>query len=331
MNVRAVLNASYPRSEFVAKLYSKLSTGKITSEEFERGIEKAISDLFKLLNRSGISIFTDGMLRWDDIFNPLIKFIRGVKVNGLVRFYDNNFFFRAPVVESRLKLSDEHPFRNWFKKSLELAKKIFGGEIVLKQPLPGPLTLALNSINNYYDSLESLISDWRSEVLEPLVKDLSNVGLGVVEIHEPSLVWRDVSNELVKLGIKELTYFIDYVSKIGVDVWILTYFGSLRRLKELIAEISKAVIGLDLHTREKGRILSSIKNYGLDRVMLGVIDARNTLMENSVWIKRAIVKALEYGAREVYVGNNAQLDFIPEIIASKKLRKLGKVVSIFTE
>jgi len=327
MSIKTVLNASYPRTEFVAKLYSKFLSGKIASDEFEKGIEEAITDLFKFLKKVGINIFTDGMFRWDDIFNPLIRYVEGVKIDGLMRFYDNNFFFRAPIIESKLRLSDEHPFRGWFKKSLDLAKKVFGNsEILLKQPLPGPLTLALNSVNNHYGDLNTLISDWRSEVLEPLIKDLSTVGLSAVEIHEPSLVWKGTSDELRKLGIKELTYLIDYASKIGVDVWLLTYFGSLRKLRELVTEVSRAILGLDFYSSERGRVQLVIRDYGLKRVMLGVLNARNTLMERPESVRRAVFKALDYGAKEIYVGNNAPLDFIPEVIASKKLRRLSKIV-----
>jgi len=327
MNVRIVLNASYPRTEYVAKLYSRFLSGKIPGDEFEKGIEEATINLFKFLKEIGINIFTDGMFRWDDIFNPLIKYVEGVKINGLIRFYDNNFFFRAPIIESKLKLSNEHPFKEWFKKSLDLAKNVFGGsEILLKQPLPGPLTLALNSINNHYGGLDTLISDWRSEVLEPLIKDLSTVGLSAVEIHEPSLVWKGTSDELRKVGVKELSYLIDYASSIGVDVWLLTYFGSLRKLRELVNEVSRAIIGLDYYSDERGRVQLVIRDYGLKRVMLGVLNARNTLMERPENIRRAIFKALDYGAKEIYVGNNAPLDFIPEVIASKKLRRLSRIV-----
>ncbi|OYT47375.1 MAG: hypothetical protein B6U85_05470, partial [Desulfurococcales archaeon ex4484_42] len=115
-------------------------------------------------------------------------------------------------------------------------------------------------------------------------------------------------------------------SKIGVDVWLLTYFGSLRKLRELVTEVSRAILGLDFYSSERGRVQLVIRDYGLKRVMLGVLNARNTLMERPESVRRAVFKALDYGAKEIYVGNNAPLDFIPEVIASKKLRRLSKIV-----
>ncbi len=329
MRLEATLNASYPRSEDVAKLYSKFLSNKISAEEFDRGIEDATLKLFRLLRSVNIKVFTDGMLRWDDIFNPLIRFIEGVEVNGLMRFYDNNFFFRAPTVKSKLRVRDDVPLINWFKKSVELAKNVFGNDFMLKQVLPGPLTLATNSINKFYSSVESLIHDWRSEVLEPLIKYLSSTGgLRVVEIHEPSLTWRETNESLRRLSINELRNLINYVKKVlGIDVWILTYFGSLRVVGDDISELADAVIGIDYFTKDLGRVQLVIRDHGLRRVMLGLIDSRNTRMEDPLRIRRSISRVLDYGAREVFVGNNAPMDFIPEVIASKKIKRLGKIIS----
>ncbi len=105
----AALIGSYPRSERVAEIHRKFLKGVIGAEEFERLIGIETEKLIKLFVRVGLDSFTDGMLRWDDIFNPLIRFVDGVEVNGLVRFYDNNFFFRAPVIRPRYYGAGPYP------------------------------------------------------------------------------------------------------------------------------------------------------------------------------------------------------------------------------
>ncbi len=56
-------------------------------------------------------MITDGLYRWDDIFNPFIRFIEGVEVNGLFKFYENNFFYRSPVVRGSFPCA-RIPFRS---------------------------------------------------------------------------------------------------------------------------------------------------------------------------------------------------------------------------
>ncbi len=327
-SIKACMNGSYPRGPGLARLYSRYLSGKIDEGRFSEGIKGYLRKLFDLLSTSGITVFTDGMLRWDDIFNPFIKFVDGVEVNGLVRFYDNNFFFRAPRVKGELSIK-ENPLPNWFSEALSIAEEVFSDrEFILKQPLPGPLTLTESSINEYYSSYWSLLSDWRSKVLEPLIKDLSKVGVKVVEVHEPSLVWGGTKKTKVVAGAKELGKLIKFCRSLGVDVWVITYFGYLGRVGKYLSELSDAVVGIDCFVKgAKKTPQRLVRDYGLRRVMLGAVDARNTLMEKPRELSKLVRAVARAGTEEVYVGNNAPMDFIPEVVAARKLRRLGRVIS----
>ncbi len=327
-SIKACMNGSYPRSPGLARLYSRYLSGKIDESKFGEGIREYLRKLFNLFSTAGITVFTDGMLRWDDIFNPFIRFVDGVDINGLVRFYDNNFFFRAPRVKGELGIK-ENPLPNWFSEALSIAEEVFSGEeFILKQPLPGPLTLAESCINEYYSSYWSLLSDWRSKVLEPLIKDLSRVGVKVVEVHEPSLVWGGTKKAKVVAGAKELGRLIRFCKSLGVDVWVITYFGYLGRVGKYLSELSGAVVGIDYFVKDAKKTPQRlVRDYGIKRVMLGAIDSRNTLMERPRELSKLVRSVARAGTEEVYVGNNAPMDFIPEVVAAKKLRRLGRVIS----
>ncbi len=329
-SIRACMNGSYPRGAGLARLYSRYLSGKLSEDRFEEGIREYMKKLFNLLSDVGINVFTDGMLRWDDIYNPLIRFVDGVEVDGLVRFYDNNFFFRAPKVRGELSIK-ENPIPKWFSEALSVAEDVFGSRdsFMLKQPLPGPLTLAEASINEYYRSYWSLLTDWRSKVLEPLIKELGKVGAKVVEIHEPSLVWGGTKKTRVVAGVKELGKLIKYCKSLGIDVWVITYFGYLGRVGKYLSELSEAVVGIDCFVKgAKKTPQRLVRDYGIKRVMLGAVDSRNTLMEKPKELsKLAKAVARVSGVEEVYVGNNAPMDFIPEVVAARKLRRLGRVIS----
>src|SRR5215831_10567873 len=49
---------------------------------------------------AGLDIVTDGQIRWYDAISHLTGKLIGVRINGLLRFFDTNTYFRQPVVEA---------------------------------------------------------------------------------------------------------------------------------------------------------------------------------------------------------------------------------------
>ncbi len=310
----AALIGSYPRSERVASIHRRFMKGLIGVEEFERLIGMETEKLMGLFVKAGLDSFTDGILRWDDIFNPLIRFVDGVEVNGLVRFYDNNFFFRAPVVNSDPTLKDSAPITAWCRKGVEVLDKLGVRErVTLKQPLPGPATLASASIAEGV-GIEDLIDRWWSGVLEPLAKDLIKEGC-VPEFHEPEIVW-DLSRRDLWVRAIELVASVN-------EGWYVTYFRPADSVADMLARLGENfVVAIDVVSgTEPGKVVSA----GVKRLALGAVDARNTKMERCRTLVSLAKKVAEEGAEEVFVTNNTLLDFLPEPVARKKVRLLGRV------
>lgn len=325
-NVYSAMIGSYPRPTGLAKLINRFNSGKISAEDLELGYEKYTHRLFKFLIKLDIDYFTDGMLRWDDIFNPLISYLDGVRVNGLYRFYENNFFFRAPQVVGKVRLRDDCPIPQWFKKSSEILEDVVKelgskSKFVLKPVLPGPLTLAINSLNEYYSNIQDLINDYVFEVLTPLIKALRDLGAQVIEIHEPELTYGRV-NPGLKCYVAGLLDHISYDLK--TKLWIQTYFGSAYNALECFKFISKNIIGIDL-VASKGDYLNYIHNFSYyDSLAIGIYDSRSTVLERSRIIRWYVAKFLKLGVGNLFITNNAPMDFIPEVIAVRKLRRLSR-------
>ena len=47
---------------------------------------------------AGLDLVTDGQIRWYDPISHLAGKLENVTINGLLRFFDTNFYFRQPVV-----------------------------------------------------------------------------------------------------------------------------------------------------------------------------------------------------------------------------------------
>ena len=88
---------------------------------------------------AGLDVVTDGLIRWNDPISHLAGKLSGVRMDGLLRFFDTNFYFRQPVVTSSLSCSqplivDEFKFAS--SKSSRPVKAV----------LTGPYTLARHSL-----------------------------------------------------------------------------------------------------------------------------------------------------------------------------------------
>jgi len=326
-NIYSGIVGSYPRPQSLAKLVNRFNSGKITLEKLELGYEEHLRKLLKLLLQLDIQYLTDGMLRWDDIFNPLISYIDGVKVNGLHRFYDNNFFFRAPQVVGKISLRLDNPIPLWYERACNILREVTAelnkpGKFVVKPVLPGPLTLAMNSVNEAYSNISDLIHDYATEVLTPMIKVLRGRGASIIEVHEPELVVGRAGSDYVRASIDELA---SLCRECGVRLWIQTYFGDIRGVVNYLVTLSDNIIGVDLiATKHLSDITKVFKDF--KSIALGVYDSRNTLLERNLEVRRVVREFIKLGVSEVYVTNNAPMDFIPDVIAVRKLRKLSSLV-----
>lgn len=202
------LIGSLPRPIGLAKKIELYSIGRLSEEKLEEAYRSYTRKAFENLKKARIKVITDGLYRWDDIFNPLIRFIDGVEVNGLFKFYENNFFYRSPVVRGELSLK-ENPLPGWISIAQEIKEDVYP-EAELKAVLPGPVTLAYHSINEYYKDLNELTEAYAT-VLRELIKELD---VKIMELQEPSLAAElskatreseeHVSKEVAKKVIEDL-------------------------------------------------------------------------------------------------------------------------------
>ncbi|HDD26748.1 MAG TPA: 5-methyltetrahydropteroyltriglutamate--homocysteine methyltransferase [Acidilobales archaeon] len=326
MGIETALIGSLPRPPILSKYVGRFRSGKISEVVLERKYvvytKRALSKLISM----GYKVVTDGMFRHDDILNPFISFIDGVKVNGLYRFYENNFFFRIPIIEDMIKLKKNVPLITWYLKAKEIVSEVTKEEVIIKPVIPGPATFVSHSINMYYKDLGKFIADYVANVLEPLIGGLKKVGADVIEIHEPALVASRLKPKVIDLSLRGI---YELSESLGVKIWLQVYFGSLRRLVKYLKPSADLILSLDLvESPEDIRLLKVLKGV-TESIALGIVDARNTKIERFKEMKRVVDKALRYSFKDIYLCPNTLLDFLPEVIAYRKLRKLARFVKAF--
>lgn len=322
MEIILSFNGGFPRDEKVAKIHSMRNSGELDESEFMDLILQRSSKLIQGLKRLNYAILTDGLYWYDDILNPVIRNAEGIEVNGLRRFFDNNFFVRVPVIKGEIKYRDAG-FAQWLKSSVNNARKVMDTNQRIKAVLPGPLTLTYFSEKEQNTSLKNLLQSWSKGFLIESIRIVEEAGYDAIELHEPALVAKDTSEDLVVEALSELKELASTTTK---PIFVIIYFGSFNKknsiwLKKLSDNVTLFIDPFKTRTSVLKRYVSkgSIASLGI-----GVINARNPLPESFNFYRKWMELAEELGVSELFFGNNAPMDFIPPRPALSKLKKLSR-------
>src|SRR5215218_5010227 len=96
----------YPRSEALVQATRDLDRGRTTEEAVDQQVDRALAELVAVQQQVSLDLLADGMLRWQDVFRPVVEASEGLETGALTRFLDTNTFYRAPsatTAEPRLR------------------------------------------------------------------------------------------------------------------------------------------------------------------------------------------------------------------------------------
>ncbi|BCU67158.1 5-methyltetrahydropteroyltriglutamate--homocysteine methyltransferase [Sulfolobales archaeon HS-7] len=310
------LVGSYPRPYVLNEYIKKFRSEKVEKEKFDSRMGKFKGELLNSLINNNFSFFTDGMLEYDDIVDVVFHMISGIKRGELTRFYDNNFYYRTPTVKEKITCSPEQ-YLNRFKATIDLANKLGINSDKIKAYTLGPLTFSQMAEDNFYNDRVELAFEYSKSLKECLTK--LEKYTKIVEIHEPGFYSRTLQKKVIERSVE-----IYDVLKTTMERRVYPHFNiSLDRL-ELLFRLDADVVGVDIvgNIRMAGNIYNKLTGK---KISLGVVDARTTKMETKSKIRRIIEKALDRKPEKILLSNNTFLDFIPEIVAKRKLVLLSQV------
>src|SRR5438309_10192306 len=99
----------YPRSEDVVAATRGLERGRVSQDDVEAAFAADRDEFVAIQREAGLDYLSDGLLRWQDLFRPLVEATTGLDARTLVRWFDNNQFFRAPEPTGELGSVDGLP------------------------------------------------------------------------------------------------------------------------------------------------------------------------------------------------------------------------------
>ncbi|MFC7057461.1 5-methyltetrahydropteroyltriglutamate--homocysteine methyltransferase [Halovenus salina] len=285
------------------------------SEEIESVYAEVREELVARQQETGLDRIVEGQGRWDDFIAHPLAVHDSVETRGIVRYYNNNNFYREPVV------TDELDFDGDIASELDQAADHV--ETSLQGVLPGPYSLADLATDDYYgdeDEFLAAIADFLAGELDAFA------GVETVFLLEPSLVENPFDNERGE----RVSAAVDTVaSATDADVVVFPYWGALdEHVYAHLLDAEFEALGFDLISNHDDNVYNAQEYGTTDDVALGIVDGQNTLVEDSETVRERIewfegqTPSEEYDT--VYATANTELSYLPVSKFEQKLNVLGE-------
>jgi 5-methyltetrahydropteroyltriglutamate--homocysteine methyltransferase len=288
----------YPRSEALVQATRDLDRGRTTQEAVDAQVKRDREELISVQQAAGLDLFADGMLRWQDLFRPLVEASTGLEPGPMTRFLDTNTFWFAP------RQTDGAP-----KLRQPLDERYVA-------PLPGPRLVTLPSPWAFAVSTELTAKEIAEGVLKP---EIDALDAELVVLSEPFLG----REERPDLGT--LAEALEVLAG-GPELAIQFTFGDAKRVLEAgAADLPVGAVGIDFYATHVSDVPAG---FGGKKLLAGVIDSRSSALEDPQEIA-SFVAQLEVD--EVALVPNGDLQYVSEPIARQKLARLGQATTTSAE
>ncbi|MHB9286344.1 5-methyltetrahydropteroyltriglutamate--homocysteine methyltransferase [Halobacteriales archaeon Cl-PHB] len=284
------------------------------SAETRAAYDRARTEVIERQHSAGLDRVVEGQLRWDDMLAHPLAVHDSVETRGIVRYYDNNNFYREPVVTGDLDFDGD------VADELETtAEQVEEG---LQAVLPGPYSLFDLATDEHYGDDETFL-DALAEFLAGEADAFPDVE--TLFLLEPSLVENAPADGLDERASEA----IDTVATaVDAEVVVHPYWGALE--EKVYAHLMDAdvdAIGFDLVSDHDANVYN-VQEYGTTAsVSLGIVDGQNTLVESSETIRERIewfteqTPAQDYDT--IYATSNTELFYLPVNKFEEKLDALA--------
>ncbi|MBV9080711.1 MAG: hypothetical protein JO102_06290 [Elusimicrobia bacterium] len=277
-----------------------------------RDVEQSVTqEVIREQIEAGVDEVTDGLLTWTDPISRFCRNISGVKYGGLTRYFDNNFYYRVPILPAKSKI--QPPTGVELKFARESSHK------PVRAIITGPLTLAHHARGaaKPLDKLAARI-DFFADVLAPEVASLAAQGAQVIQIDEPSLAAHPEDRALAEKAWAKLA-----AAKGAATLGIAIYFGPSIPLLDSLKDLPFGLWQLDT-TVEGPALLTKLAAASPKQILgLGVVDGRTTRLEAAEAVADAVQPLVEKAkAERLYLTPSSGLEFLPRREAWAKLRRL---------
>ena len=310
---------SYPRIGDAPALqrhrraYAQRERRELSEEEFTKVEDEVTDEVIQEQIEAGVELVTDGLVRWYDPYSYIARHLEGVGINGLLRLFDTNFYFRQPVVRGPIRR--KHPI---LLRDHEFACSVSSRPV--KPVMTGPCTLARGSIlEGGYRTVGALALAYAG-VLAEEVRELAGAGASVIQVDEPAILRHPEDLPLLHEALTPLAR-----ARGAATLLLHVYFGDPAPIYPELQALPVDALGLDFTYSAK--LPRVIAEAGSARVLgLGLIDGRNTRLETAEAVFPVLDEVLpKLGAGLAYLSPSCGLEFLPRDRARAKLETMRRL------
>jgi len=297
----------YPRSEAVVAATRDLERGRTTPDHVDDAFRADRAAFLDAQREAGLDYLSDGLLRWQDLFRPLVEGAEGLEARVLVRWFDNNSFFRAPEVEGAPRLRD---LPAWVLEDGVPEPR------VATLPSPYVFSRAALASGNQDDLMMGLTRD----VLAPAAAALAAAGHGLVHLAEPWIPYA---------GIQETSWgpFEDAVAAVreatvGATLVLHAYYGDVGPHADRLRRLPVDAVGIDFVETD----LEALPSPWGTGLLAGCLNGRSSLLEDPASVAAFVRRAAErLEPTALYLSSGSELELAGPAVASGKVGVLGEV------
>jgi 5-methyltetrahydropteroyltriglutamate--homocysteine methyltransferase len=304
--IKAYAPGIYARSEELVQATRDLDRDRATAEAVEERREADMRSFLDAQREARLDYLSDGLLNWQDIFRPFGEAARGLAAGPLTRFLNTNTFFRAPAV------TEEAP-----KLVEPLGEPCFSiGELPRNRwvaTLPSPHALAASAAGELAPRAVA------EGVLGPQIRWLAQNGCAMVVLQETAHFGD-------RIDVYPLGDALDVLQS-PLPIALQLPFGDSGDILGELLELDIEAIGVDFYATD----LEALPRPFPKSLLAGVVDARNSLLEEPEQLAKFGRQLLEELDGGLHLVPNGDLQFVPEKIAREKVLRLGEVSRILKE
>jgi 5-methyltetrahydropteroyltriglutamate--homocysteine methyltransferase len=302
----------FPRSENVVELSRAVERRRAGPQELAAAIAEDERRVIALQREAGLDYIVDGQLRWQDLLRPLAEGIPGMHPGGIVRWFDNNTFYRRPVISG--------PLQPTGKAVLDVINLEALSGVRWKAILPSPFALVALAENVSGRGRQQLLDD-AAAVLRAEARALENAGCAYIQFNDPVLVTRATRDEVARAR--------DALAKVtdglAVRTAVHTFFGDAGPILSELVRFPVDEVGVDLYA---GTLNGSGARAAGKTVLVGALDGRNSLLEDVDDLVEHVVQVRDrLGAADVALVPNCDLEFLSWDVAAAKVQRLGEAAA----
>jgi 5-methyltetrahydropteroyltriglutamate--homocysteine methyltransferase len=297
-----------PRPPKLRSAIASFERGEIGVDELRRVEDEVTVEVIQEQAAAGLDVITDGQIRWEDDQTYFARRMNGFSIDGLIRYFDTNNYYRQPVVEGPVRWREPVVVSDYEFAAIQ-------SPVPVKALVTGPYTLAALSANHHYGSLRELVRalavELRNEVLA-----LERAGAPIIQVNEPAILQQKEDFPILRQALEAM------MEGVRVEAHLYTWFGDIDGLYPQILELPFAAIGLDFVKGQANWDVIARQPF-TKKLGLGIIDARNTMLESVEQIVGAVRRASVIIPPDmIYVNPSCGLEYLPREVAEAKLKRM---------